>query len=172
MAPRDWHRRGPAQEADAPMREEDYAPRIVARFWKKVAGDGAECWEWTASRRNGYGQFGICAGRVIEAHRYAYEYLVGPIPEGLHIDHLCRNMGCVNPAHMEPVTLVENVMRGVGPGAVNSRKTHCLHGHPFDDDNTYVDGRGRRHCRICRTRRQAEFNARNPHYHRDRKRAA
>jgi hypothetical protein len=154
------------------MHEQDYAPRVVARFWLKVDGSAGPtgCWEWTASKAHGYGQFGVRAGDVRMAHRYAYEYLVAPIPVDLQIDHLCRNRRCVNPAHLEPVTLVENVMRGIGPGAVNARKTHCLHGHAFDEANTYTDKSGRRQCRTCRRRNNRKHLAENPNYHRDRKR--
>jgi hypothetical protein len=81
------------------------------------------------------------------------ELFVGPIPEGLVIDHLCRNRGCINPTHMEPVTNAENVLRGEGPTAVNARKTHCKRGHPFDDVNTYVYAKGRA-CRMCHQLRQ------------------
>lgn len=86
------------------------------RFWSKVDRRGAEdCWEWLASRQpNGYGQFspGGRAGGMTTAHRVAYELTFGPIPEGLSIDHLCRNRGCVNPAHLEAVSQRENVQRG------------------------------------------------------------
>jgi hypothetical protein len=119
------------------------------RFWVKVAllTQGG-CWEWLAYRdRKGYGVFGRQ-----RAHRVAYELLVGPIPDGLQIDHLCRNPSCVNPDHLEPVTLVENTRRGIAwqvAGAKNAAKTHCPTGHPYDDANTLILSRGRRDCRTC-----------------------
>lgn len=95
------------------------------RFWEKVDTSAGPlgCWPWTASgSRDGYGQFSA-DGRGVRAHRFAYELLVGPIPEGLQLDHLCRNPGCVNPAHLEPVTGWENTMRGNTPAAINAATT-------------------------------------------------
>jgi hypothetical protein len=84
-------------------------------------------------------------------HRYAYEALVGPIPDGKQIDHLCRNRACCNPEHLEPVTIQENIRRGEGPQAINARKTHCIRGHALSGDNLYlVPKSGRRNCVICR----------------------
>jgi hypothetical protein len=114
-------------------------------FWGRVDQSG-DCWLWTAGLYNntGYGQF-----RRRGAHRVAYEALIGPIPKGLEIDHLCRVRHCVNPAHMELVTKVENVMRGESPAARNARKAECHNGHVFTSENTYIDKRGRRSCREC-----------------------
>jgi hypothetical protein len=81
-----------------------------ARFWSYVTKTEG-CWEWKGAKDgDGYGHLGV-AGSVVGAHRYAYELLVGPIPEGLHLDHLCRNRPCVNPDHLEPVTQAVNVGR-------------------------------------------------------------
>lgn len=104
------------------------------------------CWPWTKYvAPNGYGR----AGRNQQAHRWVYEKIIGPIPEGLTLDHLCRNRSCVNPWHMEPVTMRENTLRGATIPAVNARKTHCIHGHAFDADNTLVLPDGSRSCRTC-----------------------
>lgn len=84
---------------------------------------------------------------------------VGPIPEGMDLDHTCRNRGCVNPEHLEPVTTQVNTLRGIGPTAENARKTHCKHGHPLEGDNLYVDPEGKRKCRACMERIQAERSA-------------
>lgn len=114
------------------------------------------CWQWDVLRPDsGYGQFG--GGN---AHRWSFEFFIGEIPEGLQLDHLCRNRGCVNPWHLDPVPLVVNVMRGNGPMAINARKTHCLRGHEFTEANIYrPPGRPRsRACRKCiaiRARRPA-----------------
>jgi hypothetical protein len=84
------------------------------------------CWEWQGSMTPaGYGRLGV-EWETIQAHRYIYERLVGPIPEGLTIDHLCKNTRCVNPRHLEPVTAGVNTLRGDGPSGQNLRKTHCM----------------------------------------------
>ena len=107
------------------------------------------CWNWQGRMQpTGYGRF----GRPF-AHRYYYELLVGPIPEGLQIDHLCRNRGCVNPAHLEPVTARVNTLRSNNRAARNSRKTECNQGHALTEDNTVrrvTDGREWRECRECK----------------------
>jgi len=108
---------------------------IIERFWPKVQKTET-CWNWIASRRHGdYGQFSDGKKQVM-AHRWSYEHFVGPIPKGLTIDHLCRNPKCVNPKHLEAVTIKENVLRGLAPSAINKRKTHCIYGHEFNVKNT------------------------------------
>lgn len=129
-----------------------------SRFWAFVNKNGpvhpdlkTRCWIWSGRTGYwGYGRLGVNY-KTIYAHRFAYELLVGEIPEGLVIDHLCRNTACVNPSHLEPVSQGVNTLRGVGPASINSSKTHCVNGHPFDDENTYIRNDGRRQCRICRT---------------------
>lgn len=125
------------------------------RFWEKVQKtDG--CWEWLAAKnRWGYGVF-YGGERAEQAHRFAYRTLIGPIPEGLTIDHLCRNPGCVNPAHLEPVTQRENVLRGETRTAANAAKTHCPQGHPYDEENTYLAPSGSRICRACQREHQRQ----------------
>ena len=129
---------------------------IADRFWEKVDKSG-DCWLWMAARQpTGYGRFGWAKGDVRMAHRVAYEFLVGPIPAGLVIDHLCRNPSCVNPAHLEPVTIAENNARGIG----RQPDTHCRRGHLFTPESTYRRPNGRKTCRTCYRE-----------YDRDRKRA-
>jgi len=134
-----------------------------ARFWEKVrvadVADPNACWLWTACLdRNGYGQFSV-DGRMVSAHVFAYKTFVGPIPEGLQIDHVrsngCRHRHCVNYVnHLEPVTSAENTRRGES-GAYLAAKTHCPHGHAYSPENTGVY-RGMRYCRTCkRARTQA-----------------
>jgi hypothetical protein len=120
------------------------------------------CWVWTGSKtQKGYGRFGH---RL--AHRTSYELLVGPIPEGLVIDHLCRNRGCINPVHLEVVTNRENVMRGDGPRLLAAKNrersesiTHCPHGHVYDEANTYWSPRKKRYCRACQRQRDVRRRA-------------
>lgn len=129
------------------------------RFWGKVDKTG-ECWTWLgAMNHNGYGRH-MFRGRRIMAHRAAYILTVGEIPDGLQLDHLCRVRNCVNPAHLEPVTQHENILRSDAPTAINARRESCTHGHEFTADNTYVTPDGRRQCRTCIRERLARSVAR------------
>jgi hypothetical protein len=124
------------------------------RFWIKVVDTGT-CWLWTGTRaRNGYGRFRKDhGGPSFAAHRLAYELLVGPIPEGHDLDHLCRVRRCVNPAHLEPVTRAVNLARGsTEHWGANRNKDRCDNGHEMTEANTYVrpDRPNRRECRKCR----------------------
>jgi hypothetical protein len=117
----------------------------------------ADCWLWTgAIHRDGYAAI-RAGGKHRKVHRIAYELLVGPIPEGLQLDHLCRERHCLNPLHLEPTTPSENKRRGTNQ---NSVKTRCDNGHPFDDKNTYIDSRGWRGCRTCRDEAKRRYLAR------------
>ena len=131
------------------------------RFWAKVERQTQDaCWIWMRVKSRGYGRFWH-KGRWEKAHRFAYELLVGPIPEGLTIDHLCRNRACVNPAHMETVDMRTNLLRGVGPSAIAAKATHCPKGHPYDLLNTYYNPSGHRRCRICHHQQQQNMSLKN-----------
>ena len=131
----------------------------MERFWKKVERSSG-CWLWLAYiDRDGYGRFQLGSTSAL-AHRVAYELSVGPIPAGLQIDHICRVRACVNPAHLRPLTKAENDRIGMGPPAINARKTACIHGHPFTDANTYRPGGSRRSCRLCNALAVRAYKAR------------
>lgn len=144
---------------------ESEAEPAVDRFWSKVTVAGANsCWEWQACKSTGgYGRFFV-AGLTRYAHRVAYEIVRGPIPDGLHIDHLCSNRSCVNPLHMEPVTKGENTRRGWrtngGRAKAQRRLTHCKHGHPFTPENTRIGRNGWRLCIECSRRHSRQAGAR------------
>lgn len=139
------------------------------RFWAKVDKQDGGCWLWTAalSGGTGYGQFytemheidGETKPRKVGAHRFAYEALVGPIPQGLDLDHLCRVRHCVNPAHLEPVTRSENTKRGE-TGAHWAKRTHCGKGHPLSGSNLRKQADGRRICRQCAREASARYRVR------------
>ena len=128
-------------------RDIDITQYSVTDFFSKTKQVG-DCLEWQGSKyRNGYGKLGRAG---IMAHRIAYGLTHGEIPADMCLDHLCRNRICVNPDHLEVVTLVENVMRGESQNAKNARKTHCKSGHEFTPENTYIHPkRGTRNCRKC-----------------------
>lgn len=113
-----------------------------------ISPDG--CWLWIGNKNNnGYG-LTIINKKVRRVHRVTYELLVGPIPEGLVIDHLCRVRNCCNPAHLEPVPQRTNMLRGVSPLAEKATWTHCVNGHEFTPETTYIHPkRGTRNCRTC-----------------------
>jgi HNH endonuclease len=133
------------------------------RFWSKVEQVG-DCWEWTGAISWGYGIFRV-NGKNVSAHRWAYEFMVGSIPDGLHLDHLChsrdrscvdgvtcRHRRCVNPEHLDPVPQAVNNKRSRA-GEVNrarlSGATHCQRGHEFNDQNTRITTSGHRQCKTC-----------------------
>ena len=131
-------------------------PRSLAeRFWEKVEPTGF-CWGWAGSiDAYGYGRLSIKTPRGWrdgKAHRLAYELLVGPIPHGLDIDHLCRMKHCVNPDHLQPVTRGENTRRHY------SLRTHCKSGHRWTPESTYVKPNGTRMCRLCKNERRRKHD--------------
>lgn len=125
------------------------------RFWAKVNRTDS-CWLWTGSLSNGYGNCRF-RGRTRGAHQVAYELRVGPVPDGLQLDHLCRVRACVNPAHLEAVTQQVNIFRGASPVAANAAKTHCANGHEFTPENTHHRAEGGRRCLTCQRAAMRRF---------------
>lgn len=121
------------------------------RFDSKLFPDpNSGCWLWEGSLSGyRYGTFWF-QGRAIKAHRFSYERLVAKIPDGLVLDHKCRNGFCVNPAHLEPVTQRENIMRGCAPASIQARQDSCIHGHRLAGPNLYIKPNGARQCVACR----------------------
>lgn len=125
-------------------------------IWSRVdrSGGPAACWTWGGRiTARGYSVVSF-QDKEQKVHRFTYEALVGPIPKGLVLDHLCRNRACVNPAHMEPVTDRENILRGVSFAAINARKTHCKRGHLLQEPRY-----GDRDCYTCHLARQRVYAA-------------
>ena len=138
-------------------------PRLPARFWKKAQPQPNGCWLWSAAlnREGGYGVFYapyVPHRRMVYAHRHVYETLVGEIGEGLQIAHLCRVRRCVNPQHLEPVTLEENNHR-----AARVRR-HCRNDHQYTIDTVYFYNTKRygvqRGCRVCQKQAWRRVNLR------------
>lgn len=131
----------------------------LVRLLSRIEIDGETgCWVWQGSASKGYGGFNAY-GQFTLTHRFAYEALVGPIPDGLEVDHLCRNSLCANPDHLEPVTPQENKRR-----AMEARRlvlsTTCGRGHLLEGANVRIDKRGVRICKACKLMRQRRDTAR------------
>jgi len=139
------------RKPDRALLEERIFPRVIR-------GPGG-CWLWTGGKSDGYAMARI-QGTMYKVHRLIYEELVGPVPAGLELDHLCRVRCCLNPEHLEPVQKRTNILRGEGACAVHARKVTCLQGHPLSGDNLYIEPGGGRRCIACReagvARRKAE----------------
>lgn len=153
---------------DKQMDEQARELAAMERFWARVDKNGpipthrpelGPCWLWLgALTKRGYGGRISIAGRKVGVHKLAWEFVHGPMPEGLVPDHLCRNRACVRETHIEAVTNVENVLRGESPQATNRRKTHCIRGHEFSKENTAIfsSKKKKRRMRICIACRRAQ----------------
>lgn len=138
---------------DLPVKQRDrwHVLPLHQRFWGKVLiGDG--CWEWIAGRNHqGYGQFHDAPRHQVQAHRFAYEWIVGPIPDGLELDHLCSNKPCVRPDHLEPVTALINQRRWY--------PSRCPQGHTYDTVYRTAKGYVGRRCKTCDAATTARYRA-------------
>lgn len=151
----------------APRPIPEQTPELWGRFESYISDDhSTDCWLWTGPKfRQGYGAFSL-GRQVYRAHRVIFAWMYGDTTEEL--DHLCHDptqceggfgcphRACVNPEHLQVVSSRENVLRGSGPTARNAVATHCVHGHEFTPENTYIDARGWRSCKACRRRVAAE----------------
>lgn len=152
---------------------------VEERFWSKVDKQN-ECWIWQGSATNGYGAFALTHSTIVLAHKFSYEWLKGPVPDGYQVDHLCHNLDisceggvtclhrrCLNPDHLEAVLPAVNRARGItarpNAGRHWSERTHCGHGHEYTAENTYIRLRNgkfwARSCRTCNRDRVRKFNA-------------
>jgi hypothetical protein len=137
----------------------DGLSREECRFWKRVWPSVGGCWDWKGARTSaGYGQLQTRSGIPAYTHRMSYEMFRGPIPAGLHIDHLCRNRACCNPCHLEAVEPRVNLLRGKGMSARHAVATHCQRGHLKSPDNIYTNPKGARECRACRRINRRAFD--------------
>ncbi len=116
------------------------------------------CWVWLRGKSNGYGVVNVGGKEQRKAHRVAWELVHGPVPDGLELDHLCRNESCINPGHLEAVTHRENCQRGLRGDLHHA--THCPNGHEYQQDTVYVRPNGTRQCKPCRNERKARYRAR------------
>lgn len=133
---------------------------VLERIAENLVEDG-DCLRWTGYHTpKGYGKINV-RGQACRVHRVVWEETVGPISDGLTLDHLCGVKDCCHPDHLEAVTAGINTLRGDTASGRNSRKTHCLNGHPFDDANTYIRSGGGRYCRACACERASAHYYRN-----------
>ena len=149
------------------LTKQQWHEKDLKRFWLRVNKDGpipvcrpelGQCWIWLGYLKR-YGKFWM-QGQSQMPHRVSYEISVRKIPIGLTLDHLCKNKACVNPMHLEPVTLRENILRSDNPPAINATKTKCPRGHLLKGANLYTDPSRKRRCRICQCKAEKGYRIR------------
>lgn len=148
----------------------------IERLLERVVEQESGCWLWTgAPDSHGYSQIMVGSRvdgsrRLMRGHVVSYEHFVGPVPEGLELNHLCRNRLCVNPDHLEPVTRRVNTLRGNSPAAKHAKKKRCPKGHPYKGKNLRITKQGQRVCVTCRREKGREAYWADPEKYRARKR--
>lgn len=129
------------------------APNTISKILGRLVIQENGCALWPGECNHlGYGRVSLHKKKHC-VHKLLYQRLIGPIPDGCELDHLCRNRACANVYHLEPVTHRENILRGEGLAAQQSKRTHCPHGHPYSEENTLISS-GRRYCRTCKRARR------------------
>jgi hypothetical protein len=138
-----------------------WAGKRFDTFYRRVEFKSGDCWYWRGFiTKQGYGRVKL-GDRLYYAHKVSYLVSVGDVPVGLELDHMCRTRDCVNPYHMEPIPGVTNMLEGVSPSGLNSRKTHCKRGHALNEGNTYSDPKkANRSCRVCQRLHSETFRRR------------
>jgi hypothetical protein len=145
-----WKRHG-----DPAVALKDHTPPEIRWKTSYAVDESTQCWNWIGTASRGYGRISCGKNNSRPAHVFVYEQTLGSVPDGLELDHKCRNTLCVNPSHLEPVTHTVNVRRG-NAGIHNANKTHCKHGHEFTPENTIFRKSGRQ-CRTCHQRDMRDY---------------
>lgn len=123
----------------------------IDRFLSKIYYHPSGCWEWTGwKNKDGYGMFDVTSNTKRLAHRYSYSIFLQDLQSAITLDHSCKNIRCVNPLHLEPMSAKENGLKGNTLQGINKRKTHCIRGHAFSSTNTLTHYKNKRVCRECR----------------------
>ncbi len=141
----------------------EIGPREIARLEKMIFPEpNTGCWLWAGAASSDYAQFNVKGVQAV-VHRVVYTWKVGRIAPGMTLDHLCRNKMCVNPDHLEEVSMGENLRRaGNSISALSANVTHCPKGHPYSGSNLYINPRGDRECRTCRSIASKKYTAKCP----------
>lgn len=140
--------------------------RTLSRHGRHIEFHRCGCWEWTGPTTDkGYARISQSKTSWVLGHRLFFEIFRGKVPDGLDLDHLCRNRNCINPSHLEPVSRRENVMRGRSPFILAHHSGSCVRGHQMTPDNTYISPKGQKHCKACRQMREKKRQDKRKYLH-------
>lgn len=134
---------------------------LETRLWARLVEAPSGCWEWQGATSSGYGTIRY-DGRTQYVHRVTWQELRSEIPDGLELDHLCKNTRCANPWHLDPVTSAVNLARSTNPASTHRRAATCKNGHPKTTENVYISPTGRRQCQPCKLQRARDWHAAHP----------